>query len=331
MGSYNPPQLEQLSPLHLDSFGDFLRNCDLAPGADQSTILKLFPPEYHSRLRYHPGRQVWTLNVKGIAAINLPLHIAGAPVLPIDWETPGYKGVEDNVDPLMECNSVPDETIEALRDRYPDATAFVFLIDSTVLVLGSKGESGTEHDDNGSVKIGGFTVVLKPDMTISPATTTPSPTAKSTAEEISPGAVVHVRGWRYHGKNGTEPLAGVERGNIGLRIKDNASGDEFYTGTSHHRYISVAKFIEIARELESVAKEEKRSREGIWERLRRRFTFVNDETGDEYGLEAFNPENIKSLWLGNGNDSLDATKVCLPAILLHIDLTLIARLVFRVL
>src|SRR5690606_14699604 len=129
------------------------------------------------------------------------------------------------------------------------AQAFIFMIDGTVLVLGAK---GGEDEASGSVNIGGFTVVMKPEMCIVPASTTPSPFAKSQADELAPGAVIHVRGWKYHGKNGTEPLAGVERGNIGLRIKDHVTGNEYYTGTTHHRHISVAKFIEIAKEMESV-------------------------------------------------------------------------------
>ncbi|RPA86831.1 hypothetical protein BJ508DRAFT_120803 [Ascobolus immersus RN42] len=310
MGSiYNPPpQLEQLSPLQLDSFGDFLRNCDLELGPDQSMLLKLIPKEYHSRLRYHPGRQIWTLNVKNIVAMNVPLHIAGAPVLPVDWKTPGYKGLADQVDPLAQCNSVRDETIEELKSRYPEAQAFLFLIDSSVLVLGAK---GGEEEEKGLVEIGGFRVVTKPDMSIAPASTTPSPTAKSQANELEPGAVIHVRGWKYHGKNGTEPLAGVERGNIGLRIKDHVTGDEYYTGTTHHRYISVASFIEVARNLEAVEKEERRSREGLWDKMKRRFSLSDEATGDEFGLEAFNPENIKNIWLGNGNDSAESMKVLL--------------------
>jgi hypothetical protein len=306
MGSYNPSQLEQLSPLHLDSFGDFLRNCNLDIVSDQQSILKHIPQEYHPRLRYHPERSIWTFNVNNIAAINLPLHIAGAPVLPIDWEAPECNRLAYQIDPLAECNSVRDETVEALKNKYPSAQAFIFMIDSTVLVLGTK---GGEDEASGSVKVGGFTVVMKPEACIVPATTTPSPFAKSQAGELSPGAVIHLRGWKYHGKNGTEPLAGVERGNIGLRIKDHVTGDEYYTGTTHHRYISVAKFIEVAKELESVEREERRSREGLWERMKRRFTFHNAATGDEYGLEAFNPENLKCLWLGNGNDSVDSTKV----------------------
>src|SRR5690606_28186623 len=102
MGSYNPSQLEQLSPLNLDAYGDFLRNCGLDIASDQASIFKLIPQEYHSRLRYHPARSIWTLDVKNITAINLPLHVAGAPVLPIDWETPACNGLADQVDPLVE-------------------------------------------------------------------------------------------------------------------------------------------------------------------------------------------------------------------------------------
>lgn len=327
-GFTNPPppnlQLITLPQLNVDSFGNAL-STHTVTSSNIETILSLLPDDVSSRLHFNELRHLWTLNVLNCAVIDLPLRIAGAPLLPVSWDSKQWTS-PPRKSALEDCADVSNDVLVKLKDGYPDAMGFAFLMDGSVVILGDlplnkesehgKKKHSKERDRKGSeetlVTVDGFKVVRRIEMEISPLKPSVAPPSSPNQDAPVvryPGSPIHMRAWRYVlGADLRQPLTGFETANIGVRVKEIASLEEYYIAPTHLLTNTNTRFKQEALAVQKAEAEEKKKRASLWEKIARRF---RSEEVEKEELTAFQLEKIQTVYWGNGK-SKDTGKVSCP-------------------